>query len=249
MENNTKLHIVTFAHPMTKEYNFAQQNNKQSCLKFGADSVYDLNLHTLKSPDYVKDFIATITRAGYGIFKPWAILQVMDEVEENDIILFLDCTIFCSKDLKHVKTFIQKNNFLTVHAGKGSKFTKRNIVRHLGYDENNWENTIGHFPQIISGIIGVTNNKECRTFIEEWKDIMHPSNKVLWDNSRDKNEFKGYMDSRHEQMTLSVLYYLRKPHVKLSSTRCKDQLKLFGLHVQEGAVYHNTHKTRPKLPE
>ncbi len=88
MENNTKLHIVTFAHPMTKEYNFAQQNNKQSCLKFGADSVYDLNLHTLKAPDYVKDFIATITRAGYGIFKPWAILQVMDEVEEMILFCF-----------------------------------------------------------------------------------------------------------------------------------------------------------------
>ena len=109
-ESNQKIYIVSFAHNCCK---LAQENLEKTAYKAGANKVFNLTLDTLEAPEDVKKYILNNKRgAGYWIWKPYAMKQVIKLSAPDDIIIYVDSSTYFNKSLQTISDFINKNNIL-----------------------------------------------------------------------------------------------------------------------------------------
>jgi len=213
-----KVYVVSFAHNCCSK---AQQNLEKTAKKFGADYVYSLNLETLEAPEKVKNYIRTNKRgAGYWIWKPYAMNQILKISNPGDIIIYTDSSTYFVKSLKNICTFINKNS---IFAFRGvyiqSEWTKMNAVGSV----ENWCKTEGSKPQIVATIVGVLNNDSGNFLVDTWREAMSVDNSQVFDDSPSTiTNCPDFKESRHDQQMLSLLLYKYFNTVELPHLDNKD---------------------------
>ena len=204
-----KVYLVTFAHNCCVQ---AQEYLEKTGLEHGCDKVYSLNLDTLDAPENVKDYIKNNKRgAGYWIWKPYALKQIMKSSNKDDIIIYVDSGTYFNKKITNILDFINTYSILCFkHEGyhKQSEWTKYNAVRYMYPENNTWCETGGKNNQFMAAFCGVKNNENGNLLVDKFLDVLKPENASLFDDtpSTVKN-CDGFKESRHDQQMLSLLLY------------------------------------------
>ncbi len=154
---------------------------------------------------------------GYYIWKPWVIYRTLEQMEEGEILFFLDagCTIMHGEKAKDTfKGYIEKLeevpilSCLTAKRPRISGFvrfyeyqwTKMDLFNHL--DAHEFKDEI----QICSGFLGVRKCEAAMEFVAKWRDTMRISNShMARDSPSVIPNYPDFREHRHDQSVLSLL--------------------------------------------
>jgi SAM-dependent methyltransferase len=146
---------------------------------------------------------------GYGIWRPYIIKKRLTEINENDILIYLDagCTININgKDrfYEYIDMIRQSNegiiSFQMVH--KEKYWTTKQIFDHFNISINS---DIANSGQILDGILIMKNNDKLRKIIDIWHDTIYADVLLFTDYYNNQHQIEGFKSTRHEQSILSVI--------------------------------------------
>ena len=152
-------------------------------------------------------FILSNSRGyGYWVWKPYVILKVLDQMNDNDILLSCDSGCELNIDgIDYFNTLIEKtNNKLIIGTSCGSddyRYTKMDTINYFNmHDEQLLRTT-----QMQSGCIML---KKCETIvrlINEWYDIVSNNYNLIDDTQSIAPNNNEFIENRHDQSILSML--------------------------------------------
>lgn len=156
--------------------------------------------------DKHSDFIKKNKRGfGYWLWKPYIILKTMNELENGDILLYLDCGcefIENNKDLI-IKYFdyVKKDKIIgnEIKTLEG-QFSKMDLIDYL---KLNNENILKSYQREAGANMFYVNGKT-RKLVEEWYNIGSEYNFIDDSSSKLKN-INGFKEHRHDQSIFSLL--------------------------------------------
>jgi hypothetical protein len=209
-KSNNNIYIVSFAHNCCKK---AQANLEETGLKYGATKVFSLNLETLEAPDNVKKYITENGRgAGYWLWKPYALKQILKTSNKDDIVIYADAGTYFTKPLDNLLLFINTYSVLAFkHGGTGydqNAWTKMNAVKYFDYNNNTWCETDGIKKQFIGSFVGIKNDEKGNFLVDTWLNSLTPDKSNLFDDTESNiPNCKEFQESRHDQQMLSLILY------------------------------------------
>ncbi len=148
--------------------------------------------------------------AGYWIWKPFIILQTMEQIDEGDIVLYTDAGMRVMDSLlslfKITETSKDKRMLfaLTMNYGthRHSEYTKRDCFILMGQDEEKYWNA-----RMLNAAFSLwMKTQKNIDFLTEWMNYMKDSRIVTYEpNVCGKPNLPDYIDHRHDQAVLSLL--------------------------------------------
>ena len=152
--------------------------------------------------------------AGYGIWRPYIIKKKLDEINDNDILIYLDagCSIN-PKGKDRFNEYIEMLNnsdegiisFQMHHIEK--KFTIKEIFNYFNVDINGEIANSGH---ILDGILIMKKNKNLININNIWYNVIY-DNALLFTDHYNNNQESYFKDNRHEQSIFSVIRKMHNP--------------------------------------
>lgn len=145
---------------------------------------------------------------GYWIWKSYIIKKKLDEINDNDILIFLDagCSINPQGKDRFNKYVEMLNNsdeggisFELTHPEK--KYTTKEIFNYFNIDINS---EIANSGQILSGIRIMKKNKNLINLINLEIKTLH-DNPLLFTDHYNNNQASYFKENRHDQSILSVI--------------------------------------------
>lgn len=152
------------------------------------------------------EFITKNSRGfGYWLWKPYIILKTMNEMENGDILLYLDsgCEILNNKRNLIIKYFdyvkedkIIANEIKTLEG----QFSKMDLIDYLKLNNNNILNSY----QREAGAIMIYVTNETKQFVKEWYEIGSQYHFIDDTPSKLPNMI-DFKEHRHDQSIFSLL--------------------------------------------
>jgi hypothetical protein len=141
--------------------------------------------------------------------------KLLKEVNENDIILYIDagCEIF-KNGIDRFRQYIEfvnlKSGILTMRLN-GSHLNEKIWTNNVMFNKFNisLDSEIANTPQIQSGFIMIRNTPETRLFFEEWKSHIVDDCLLITNKYNNVNRHSEFRDNRHEQSLLSIMLKLK----------------------------------------
>jgi len=153
--------------------------------------------------EYFKKHQSILTQprgAGYWLWKPYVVLKMLEQVPENDFVLYVDVG---SLLIKPVDSLIERLGdadiliFKNVHKNKGH--VKRDLLKLMDLDHEEVLNAL----QLQAGYIFARNTGGARKFIKKWLKLCEIERAIT--DSPSVDEYPSFIDHRHDQAILSLL--------------------------------------------
>ena len=186
-----------------------------------------------------KDINHNLTREnrafGYGVWKPFIILDYIKKLPEDSILQYAD--IGCHFNKNGINRFyeyismVQKYDSLVFeYNGKGFKnydnlkfqkydeyqYTKKDLLNYLKVENNK---KIVETPQIWSGSFFLKKNKRNINLLKDWLNVMLETE--LIDGSLSKKiEDKNFIENRWDQSVFSIISK-KNDFYKISASECE----------------------------
>jgi len=149
-----------------------------------------------------KSILSQARGAGYWLWKPYFILKTLMEVPEDDIVIYVDSGAMLSKPIDSLVNHLQHNDmvvFRNHHKNKG--YVKHGLLEMM----NMYNNKTLEAYQLQASFILVRNTQHARDFIKKWLEWCE-NEKALTDSAPTVTEYYNYVEHRHDQAILSLLY-------------------------------------------
>ena len=225
MYKNNKIILLAFA---TKDL----QRSVNRLQKQAEESLYYDKIKILGPKDFdetlkrhINDLLKKNKKRGYGYWywKPYLIKEMMNNLNDNDIIHYVDvgCHIIKNKNHKfnqYLNFLIdqdnwilpfqyyfyesKKNNGITFPERQEYKFTKADLINFFNFIGST---EITDTPQFWAGNLFVKKNKVSKEFLSEWIDIMHKNTNLIDDSISKINNHVDFIENRHDQSVFSLL--------------------------------------------
>ena len=194
------------------------------------DSIFLLNENDL-SIDFKKKFneILILGSKGYGYWcwKPEVILNVLDKINDNDCLIYVDAGCHLNKNGK--KRLLEYFNILNIQpkgiiAFQADKPNKKNS--NLDYDGRKLRNlknykwikgdtldffkvrndtNITNSQEIAGGIFLIKKNHESIKIIKKWSEIIFNEFNLINDSPSISPNLPGFVENRHDQTIWTLL--------------------------------------------
>ncbi len=214
---------------------FASSDLTRSVKRFKSQAeksnYYDqIIVHTEKNLDkfcntQIKNIIKLYGKRGYGywFWKPYLISKVLDQINNNDILHYLDigCHIIENKHNNFTKFInILENdqsgilgfqyNEPTKEIDPAIDFPRREEFKYTKADLLNYFNFLDNLnivnsPQFWGGCIFIKKNSFSEKFINEWLNIFSKNLNLVNDSESKINNLNGFIENRHDQSIYSLL--------------------------------------------
>ena len=150
---------------------------------------------------------------GYWVWKPYIIYKKLKEMEDNDILVYIDsgCTlnIFTKEARKRFSDYIEMVNnhwtgFLRFRLPSNCKETIYNNKYFLDFFKKRYNCDINEYmkdTQLLNGILIMRKNKFVMKFFEEHLKMINDNPKIHTELYSQPNE-----EHRHDQSVMSLLY-------------------------------------------
>lgn len=203
-----KIKILTFA-----KGNFI---DSQTRLKNYLDTLGISNQTHLTDKDLDNEFLSKYShilsqKRGYGycLWKPYIILKELNNIKEDEILLYIDSTdypeqVFFNAALEH----LQSNDYLFVNRGfNHGQWTKRDTFVLMDCDTPEYHNHV----QLESGIICLKNTDFTKSLINEWFEYCTNEN-ILTEipNISNLPNVNDFREHRYDQSILTNLIIKKK---------------------------------------
>jgi len=154
------------------------------------------------------NFIKNNSRGfGYYIWKPYIINKTLKEMNENDILLYLDsgCELNINGKNKLLDFFnIVKSKKLigTIASSTDYNFTKMDLIKYM-----HMENSLSllQTSHIQAGIMMLLKCDETSKLINEWYEIATFNHHFINDDKSIEKNFDGFIEHRHDQSIFNLL--------------------------------------------
>ena len=207
-----KIHFLSFGGPTVNYHNTLYR----ICLEANNFEIFDeitpITDYNLKKDKefWTKNgqFIESNNRGyGYWLWKPYIINKRLQEIADNDILIYCDAGCELNKNgLHRINEYIDALNTNIDDYGvfsfrlrhKENLYTKNKIFEYFNTEEK--DKTI---PQCMATIMIIRKNNHSLNIIKEWYEIC--SNNYHLINDERTNEDRCFIDNRHDQSIFSML--------------------------------------------
>jgi hypothetical protein len=156
--------------------------------------------------DQVKNILTIKRGLGLCVWKPYIILNALDNIDENDYVIYVD-----SADMVHPEIFnyinnkIKENNILLVPSPNRNlqkHFTKRDCFVMMNCDDEKYWNS----TQIEAGLVVAKKTETTIKILEEWLYFCKNEN-IITDipNICGLDNLPNFVTHRHDQSIMSNL--------------------------------------------
>jgi len=157
---------------------------------------------------------------GYWLWKPYLIKKYMDELNDGDILLYLDCG--CEIDINERNYFIKcleivKTDLIIGTLGKTNVEESCKMDLLLKLKMNHPEYLKSKMHQAGANLIYICN--QTRKLVDEWYELSQDYHLISDSNSINKN-LDEYIEHRHDQ---SIYCLLTKKYKIYSKTNLGEQ--------------------------
>ena len=151
---------------------------------------------------------------GYWVWKPYIILDALKQIEEGDILLYLDVGCHLNsrgkmRFLDYCETVKQHSSgFLVTNAGRNQLeriWTKGDLFDFMNVRDRM---DITDTSQLQSGTIFIRKEPNTVALIEKWMEIGLKHFNLLDDSPSQSIDMDGFQGHRHDQSILSILLKL-----------------------------------------
>ena len=160
---------------------------------------------------------------GYWIWKPYLIKKVFDELENGDIINYLDigCHIikeniikfneylnFINMNDKWILPFQYHTNFnyenkkILFPNRLEKAYTKGDLLNYFGYYDNE---DIIKSPQYWAGCFFIKKTDKSISFLNEWLEVFDKKFDLIDDSFSKIKNYSDFVENRHDQSVYSLL--------------------------------------------
>lgn len=167
------------------------------------------------SPDFTAPLADTLKEkrgGGYWLWKPYIIKDMLNQLNEDDILLYVDCG--CTLQPKGAPRIKEYAEMISKASGKSilgmelpfkeNIWTSSAIFEHFGItpEDERWNSN-----QILTGTHMYRKCKESLDFIEAWLEIAKKHPRLFTDdnNNESKQRNPAFMENRHDQSIFSIL--------------------------------------------
>ena len=158
---------------------------------------------------------------GYWCWKPQSILQVMKEMPEGDVLIYVD--IGCHLNPKGLKRLEEYRQYAVEHGivafqsralGEAARtdmrlhflpqrqWTKMDVFHFYGVED---QSEILDSGMIGAGVIVLQNNSFSRRIIEEWRQCYYDHFEFIDDSSSKISNLPDFVENSHDQSIFSVI--------------------------------------------
>ena len=225
MYKNKKIILLAFATQDLKRSVNRLQKQAEESLYYDLIKIFNPNDFDDKLKIYINNLLKKNKKRGYGFWfwKPYLIKKMMNNINDNDIIHYIDvgCHIIKNKNKKfneylnfliEEKNWIlpfqyyfdenQRNNGINYPERQEYKYTKSDLLKYFNFTNSK---EITDTPQFWAGNILIKKSKESKDFLSEWINIMYNNFHLVDDSISKINNHKDFIENRHDQSVFSLL--------------------------------------------
>ena len=200
--------------------------NRKKILKKQAEETGWFNDISIETPKTIKDllephkdFITNNPRGyGYWIWKPMIIKNHFNQMNDNDIVFYIDCgSSIISKDASRYQKYLSiLDEYDVIVFQNGEKdfnhFVKMNVINE--FDLLNTD--IIKMPIVEGGFVIAKNTSFSMRFMDEWEGLLTKDNYGLVnDDLFNLNQLDTFIEHRHDQSLLTIIARKYKNKVKI----------------------------------
>lgn len=160
-----------------------------------------------------KDILKQPRIGGYGIWRSYIISERLNEINDNDILIYLDagCTINKKGEnrfYEYIKMLDDENPIISFQMPHLEyRYTTKEIFNYFNIQN---DKKITDTGQILDGILIMKKNNSLKKIINLWSKCLM-DNPLLFTDYYNKNQNNGFIDNRHEQSIFSVIRKMHNP--------------------------------------
>tara|TARA_B100001057_G_scaffold408461_1_gene422729 strand:+ start:576 stop:1445 length:870 start_codon:yes stop_codon:yes gene_type:complete len=159
---------------------------------------------------------------GYWFWKPFFLKKIMNEINTNDIINYvdigchlqnrnsrfneyLDLLVDTDKWILPFQYYYKKEDFdegISFPDREEFKYTKGDLLNYFGFLNNK---DVTHTPQFWAGSFFIRKNIKSINFLEEWISFFEKRFDLIDDTVSKIKNFDGFIENRHDQSIFSLL--------------------------------------------
>lgn len=201
-----KKYLISYASP---EFYASQNRLNNSAVQFGIDQVSSFNKQWLKKTDFYNNnkHILNLSRgSGYWLWKPFIILNFINQINDGDLLIYADSGIEIIANLEPLIDLCTKQNgilLFKVHGGHPNrKWTKRDCFVLMNCDSEYYWNS----EQVNASFQVYIKNPASVGFLQNYLYYCQQIN-ILTDlpNISPLGNHPEFVDHRHDQSVLSLL--------------------------------------------
>ncbi|MBN1680162.1 MAG: sulfotransferase domain-containing protein [Anaerolineae bacterium] len=187
-----------------------QDKQNATAQQVGIQNIVSWSRQQLKQTDFYQEhrYLLDQRRAGgHGVWKPYIMLELFQQINDGDIVFYLDTDIkFVAEPQPLFDLCVQNQGFFFVELRDDNRrnrlWVKRDSFHFMGLDEPLYHDG----PHTASGLQIYQKNLETVAFVEELLHYSVQRRVIGLDPSGcGKPELDGYIDHRTDQAVLSLL--------------------------------------------
>ncbi len=239
-----KTYLVSFA---DIRFRAAQARLRRSALKYGVDEFSAHHPRDLRKTEFFKKnrkILEMQRGAGYWLWKPYIILDVLSRVPNGTVVVYSDSGIEVTANLSPLINICQEGAGILLFNNcdyKCGHWTKRDCFILMDCDRPSyWE-----APHLLGSFLLCRKNPESLEFVQEWLRYCSDE-RILTDlpNTLGKENLPGFVDHRHDQAVLSLLAARKGIDVCRDPTQWGNYLKDDSFRIQ-GEFVHREYSLEP----
>ena len=220
LKNKPKIHFITYANDVFKD---AKKRILKEAVEFGEfDTVKGYGPEDLPD-DFIeknKDILNMRRGGGYWIWRPKIIKQALNNLSNEDYLVYLDAG--CKLNNKGKERFndyiklLENSNYSILNFQMSGKHNIGDLCKERVWTTNeifkefdvNINGDIANSGQYLGGVFILKKNEYVINYINNIQKIIDRNPKLITDYYNSNNQNKDFKDNRHEQSLISV--YLKK---------------------------------------
>jgi len=189
--------------------NYRKQQNNLNLLAKNLDIFDDIVPYTnefIKNSNFYfknKHILNQKRCAGYCLWKPFILLDLLNKINFNDIIFYMDCgdAFHLGIDIFLKDYMINNDLMITIGSFRNDSYTTSKCFELMNCNEEKYKSSI----QVEAGIIAIKKTDFSIKFIKEWILFGENENIITDINNNDLNNSDNFIDHRHDQSILTNL--------------------------------------------
>lgn len=204
------IHLISFGCNKYKNSIKRLYNEANDSKWFNSITIYTPEDIDIQFKNKHKDIFNYERGYGYWIWKNYFIRKKINEINDNDILLYLDCGCSINKNAK--KRFFEYINLI-------NDSDKDVLSFELTHIENNWTideifklfdiletNQIYYSKQLVATMRIFKKTDNSLKLIDKLYNLIDKNNLLITDIYNKKQKNKNFKDNRHDQSISSVFY-------------------------------------------
>jgi hypothetical protein len=202
------IHLITYANDVYVNAQTRLYNEAVATKWFDTITNYGPNDLDADFNEKFKNILQCNRGGGYWIWKPYIIKKRLDQIQDNEILIYLDagCTInpYGKNKLNEYIEMLNQSDagifsFQTGHIDK--LWSIKEIFQHFNVDS---DGEIANSGQNIATIQIIKKNANSIKLVNLWNDTLY-ANPILFTDHYNNTQESYFKDNRHDQSIFSVI--------------------------------------------